>query len=115
MSKRQLEIAKKTRGITKDIESFKGHEGGIYTKKGKQVLSSKEVKDCVEALTAMKNKQISKINAKYDKRAEAVTKDILSFADSKDGITTKNGKVVLSKQDVSDIVEGLKKVRDSYL
>lgn len=115
VSKRQKEITRKTRGITRDINSFKGYENGIFDKKGRPVLSQEDVKKMVESLTDMKNKQINKINAKYDKKADAITKDIMSFADSKNGINTKNGKVILTKQEVQDIVTGLKKVRDSYL
>lgn len=106
---------KKTQGIQKDIDSFKGFENGVFDKNGKPLLSKEDVAGIVEGLTTLKNKRIDKINTKYDKVVEAITKDILSFADSKDGISTKQGKIVLSAKDVADIVEGLEKVRDTYI
>ena len=114
MSKRQREIQRKTGKIDRDIDSFKGYEGGIYDKKGRPLLTSKDVSSCVSALKKLKAKKIAKINKKYDKKAEAITKDIMSFADSKNGIATKDGKILLTKQDVADIVAGLEKVRDTY-
>lgn len=114
MSKRQREIQRKTGKIDRDIDSFKGYEGGIYDKKGRPLLTSKDVSDCVSALKKLKDKKVAKINKKYDKKAEAITKDILSFSDSKNGITAKDGKILLTKQDVADIVAGLEKVRDTY-
>ena len=53
--------------IQKDIDSFKGHENGIYTKSGKQAMSSKEVSDSVKALENLRDKA----KAKGDKKREA--------------------------------------------
>lgn len=114
MSKRQKEIQRKTSKIDRDIDSFKEYEGGIYDKKGRPLLTSKDVSGCVSELKKLKDKKVAKINKKYDKKAEAITKDIMSFSDSKNGITTKDGKILLTKQDVADIVAGLEKVRDTY-
>ena len=115
VSRRKTEISKKTGRIDRDIDSFKGHEGGMFDKKGRPLLMSKDVSSCVNGLKALRKNKIEKINKKYDRRVKEITKDIMSFASSENGITTKDGKVVVSKQDVSDIVEGLKRLRAEYI
>lgn len=115
VSRRTSEISKKTGRIDRDINSFKGHEGGIFDKKGRILLTSKEVSSCVNSLKTLKAKKIEKINKKYDERVKSVTAAIMSYASSKDGVTALNGKVVMSKQDVADIVEGLKRLRAEYV
>lgn len=47
----------KTSGIQKDIDSFKGHEKGIYDKKGKMLLSPKDVSNSVSSLKNLKQKE----------------------------------------------------------
>lgn len=46
----------KIRSLNKDINSFKGHENGIFTKNGKMVLSAKDVQQSVKSLTAQRDK-----------------------------------------------------------
>lgn len=53
---------RKTNSIQKDINSFKGHENGISTKKGKQVLSSKDVKSITKSLEKERDKASKKAN-----------------------------------------------------
>jgi regulator of sigma D len=79
------------------------------------LLTSKDVSSCVNGLKALRKKKIEKINKKYDWRVKEITKDIMSFASSENGVTTKDGKIVMSKQDVADIVEGLKRLRAEYI
>lgn len=47
---------KRINALDKDIDSYKGHEGGIYTDKGLMLLSPDDVKKSVDALTAQKSK-----------------------------------------------------------
>lgn len=46
----------KIRALNKDIDSFKGHENGIFTKDGKMVLSADDVNKSVSALKSMRDK-----------------------------------------------------------
>jgi hypothetical protein len=115
-SKRQRTIARVTRGVDKDIQSFKPYvKTGIRTKNGKLVVSSADVKASIKALEKIKNKKISKINAQYDKRVNAINRDIESYRPyTKTGIRTKNGKIVLTREDVLAIITGLEDVRKKY-
>lgn len=54
----------------------------------------------------------AKVTAKYDKKISRVQKDIDSFKPIKNGLKDKNGKEILSKNDVSESVKGLKNVQD---
>lgn len=60
--------------IQRDIDSFKGHEGGISTKSGKQLLSSKQVGDMVKGLEVARDKaraQGDKKRAKDEYKAKS--------------------------------------------
>lgn len=52
---------------------------------------------------------------KRKRAAESIQKDIDSFSGHENGIYDKNGKLILSKQDVSDITKALEKQRDKYV
>ncbi len=64
----------KANSIQKDIDSFKGHENGIYTKNGTQVLSKKDVRDSVKSLEALKSKAIKQGDVKRKKDLERAEK-----------------------------------------
>lgn len=55
-----------------------------------------------------------KISDKYDKKISRVQKDIDSFNPIKEGYKDKNGRTILSKQDVSDSVKGLENKKRDY-
>ena len=113
---RQRDIARATRGIDKDIQSFKPYtETGIITKHGKLVLSSEDVNASIKALEMVKNKKISEINARYDKKVNAINRDIESYRPhAETGIRTKDGKVVITREDVASIIAGLENTRKKY-
>lgn len=54
----------KANAIQRDIDSFKGLEKGIYSKSGKMLLSSSDVKKSVSALEAQRDKARAKGDAK---------------------------------------------------
>lgn len=65
---------------------------------------------------AKMGKDLTKKNQEKRKRAaESIQKDIDSFSGHKNGIYDKNGKLILSKQDVSDITKALEKQRAKYV
>ena len=57
---------KRIDSFDKDIDSFKGHEGGIYTDKGLMLLSPDDVSKSVAALTAQKEKYEKKAKSAID-------------------------------------------------
>lgn len=116
ISKRQRDMSRATRGIDKDIQSFKPYtKTGIRTKNGKLVMSSADVNAAIKALEKVKDKKISKINARYDKRVNAINRDIESYRPHmKTGIRTKDGKVVVTREDVLAIIAELEDVRKKY-
>lgn len=69
-------IADKTKGVQKDIDSFSPYlKTGIRSSNGKLVMTSKEVKDIVNALEMTKKKLETKCGEKYDKVAARVNSD----------------------------------------
>ena len=46
--------------IQKDIDSFKGHENGIQTKDGRQLLTSKDVNDSIKGLKTVQKRHLEK-------------------------------------------------------
>lgn len=65
---------------------------------------------------AKTGKKLTEQKQEKRKRAAAkVQRDIVSFAGHENGIYDKNGKLILSKQDVSDITKALEKQRDKYV
>ena len=59
-------IKDKTSASQRDIDSFKKIKNGVKDKKGRQILSKKEVEDTVAALEAVKRKRETKLSRKYD-------------------------------------------------
>ena len=57
-------------------------------------------------------KKKEKISKKYDKKINAIQKDIDSFKGHENGIYSDNGKMLLSKEDVSKSVQSLKNQQD---
>lgn len=57
---------KRIDALDKDIDSYKGHEGGIYTDKGLMLLSPDDVSKSVAALTAQKEKYETKAKSAID-------------------------------------------------
>lgn len=115
-SKRQRDISRATRGVDKDIQSFKPYvKTGIVAKNGKLVVSSADARATIEALEKVKDKTIRKINARYDKRVNATNRDIQSFKPyAETGIIAKNGKVVVTREDVLAIIAALEDERKKY-
>lgn len=65
---------------------------------------------------AKMGKNLTKQQQEKRKRAAAkAQRDIDSFSGHENGIYDKNGKLILSKQDVSDITKALEKQRDKYV
>lgn len=56
----------KTASNQRDIDSFKNFKNGVKDKKGRQMLTKKDVKDSVAALEANKRKREAKLSRKYD-------------------------------------------------
>lgn len=46
--------------VQRDIDSFKGHTNGIYTRSGKQVVSKKDVSDTIKGLEKVRDKSLAK-------------------------------------------------------
>lgn len=59
---------KKINKIQKDIDSFKGHENGIYDNNGRMLLSKEDVQSSVQAL----QKEQDKIKAKKNKVSRSI-------------------------------------------
>lgn len=59
-------------------------------------------------------KQLNKIGKSNDKKISALNKDINSFKGYENGVFTKNGKMILSSDDVYQSVSALKTQRDKY-
>lgn len=57
---------KRIDALDKDIDSFKGHEKGIYSDKGLMLLSPDDVSNSVAALTAQKEKYETKAKSAID-------------------------------------------------
>lgn len=108
---------KATKSIQKDIDSFKPHRNtGIFTKSGKLVVSSKDIKSSMDALEKLKDKKINKINKKYDKIVSATQKDIDSFKPyASTGMSTKKGKIVMTAEEVNQIIKSLEDNKARYL
>lgn len=66
-------------------------------------------------LSKMGKKLTEQKQAKRKRAVESIQKDIDSFSGHENGIYDKNGKLILSKQDVSDITKALEKQRDKYV
>lgn len=62
--------------VQKDINSFKGHEKGIYSKSGKMLLSEKDVKNQVSALSEQRDKLKAKADARVAKDRNRLKKNI---------------------------------------
>jgi hypothetical protein len=60
--------------IQKDIDSFKGHEKGIYDKKGRTLLSETDVRNSVKALEIVRDKAKQKGDAKRNKDYQKIKK-----------------------------------------
>ena len=116
-TKRQRAITRATRGIDKDIQSFKPYaKTGMRAKNGRLEVSSAEVKATIEALEKLKDKKISKINAWFDKRVNASNRDIQSFKQYVEtGMRTKNGNVLVTREEVSAIIAALEDERNKYV
>lgn len=56
----------KTKGIQKDIDSFKGIKNGVTDKKGRQILTKKDVEDSVAGLQSIKSKKEAKLSRKWE-------------------------------------------------
>ena len=52
----------KINALNKDIDSFKGHENGIFTKNGVMLLSPDDVKKSVSELTSKRDKYQKEVN-----------------------------------------------------
>lgn len=73
---------------------------------------AKNEKSRSEIMSA-REKNRGKIEKKYDKKISSYQKDIDSFDQIKDGVKDKKGRDILTKQDVNDIVSGLKAKQDA--
>ena len=71
---------KKLSAIQKDIDSFKGHENGIYAKNGKMLLSKADVQQSVKGLSDLKAKHAKKVTDMTKQLSETytVTYDVVS-------------------------------------
>ena len=56
----------KTKGIQKDIDSFKGFKNGVKDKTGRQILTKKDVEDSVAGLQSIKSKKEAKLSRKWE-------------------------------------------------
>lgn len=66
-------------------------------------------------LAKMGKKLTEQKQEKRKRAVESIQKDIDSFSGHENGIYDKHGKLILSKQDVSDITKALEKQRDKYV
>lgn len=73
---------RKANALQRDIDSFKGHENGISTKSGKQVLSKKDVSDITKSLQTEKDKALNKANTPLltDKQKQTAKKIAIGAA-----------------------------------
>lgn len=64
--------------VQRDIDSFRGHENGIYTKRGRQVMSKKDVADTIRGLEGVRDKSLAKADkadlAKVDRQNRALAR-----------------------------------------
>lgn len=59
-------IKDKTAASQREIDSFKNVKNGVKDKKGRQILSKKEVEDIVTSFEASQRKREAKLSRKYD-------------------------------------------------
>lgn len=60
--------------IQKDIDSFKGHEAGLRTKRGRLVLDSNNVKDAIKGLESVRDRERAKGDARRQRDAQKIEK-----------------------------------------
>lgn len=63
-------LADNTKKIQRDIDSFKGHENGIYDKNGRQVLSKEDVSASVKGLERQKALREKNLSNKWDQQVK---------------------------------------------
>lgn len=93
-------------------ESPRGANKGWYKNAPKSTLV-REMRT-IEKNMPGAEKQLNKLGKKNDKKINALTKDINSFKGHENGIFTKDGKMVLSADDVNQSVSALKDKRTKY-
>lgn len=55
-----------------EIDSFKGYEKGIFDKKGREILSAKDVEDCKRGLADTMNQKLSKMDAQIERAKRVI-------------------------------------------
>ena len=68
----------------------------------------------VQRSTKLSEKKLNKLGKRNDAKIRALNKDINSFKGYENGIFTKNGRMLLSSDDVNKAVSSLKSMRDKY-
>ncbi len=111
--------AEKKEGYKKSIGG--GRNEGMYDRHEKKQQRiekkfdkkiAKNEKNRSEVMSA-REKNRSKIEKRYDKKISSYQKDIDSFDQIKNGVKDKKGRDILTKQEVDDIVSGLKAKQDA--
>ena len=93
-------------------ESPRGANKGWYKNATKSTLVRQMRTE--EKMLIKNEKALNKIGKRNDAKISALNKDINSFKGHENGIYTKSGKLVMSKQDVNKSVSSLKGMRDKY-
>lgn len=73
--------------VQKDIDSFKGHENGFYTKSGKQIMSKKDVSDSVRGLKSVRDKSLAKADQADARKAAKREKYKVDVSKAKNSAT----------------------------